>query len=159
MMDKKYKHGFVLGKFMPPHRGHQFLIDSAKKECDELTVLICSQPDDPIPGQLRLEWLRDMYPKLSIVHHPDPLPRDQSLPNFWELWRNSIRKYCPEPFDVVFSSESYGERLASELDAEHISVDESRLQVPVSATDIRTDPKRFWNFIPDNVKPYYDSSD
>ena len=55
---KKYNHGFVLGKFMPLHSGHIFLLETAKKQCNKLTILLCAQPDDPIPGAIRLKWLK-----------------------------------------------------------------------------------------------------
>ena len=55
------KRGFLLGKFMPPHAGHVSLIEAARRLVDELTILVCSLPDDPIPGQVRLEWMRAMF--------------------------------------------------------------------------------------------------
>ena len=51
------KRGFILGKFMPPHAGHITLIQSAKALVDELTILLCSLPDDPIPGGHAEIWL------------------------------------------------------------------------------------------------------
>ena len=54
------KRGFLLGKFMPPHAGHVSLIEAARRLVDELTILVCSLPDDPIPGQVRLEWMRGL---------------------------------------------------------------------------------------------------
>jgi hypothetical protein len=90
------------------------------------------------------------------VHHPEPLPRDQTNVKFWDLWRESILAHLPgETFDAVFSSEEYGPRLAQELGARSIQVDPSRTTFPVSATDIRTDPVKFEKFIPEIVKPYY----
>jgi len=51
---KRVKRGFILGKFMPPHAGHVTLIQSARALVDELTILLCSLPDDPILGETRL---------------------------------------------------------------------------------------------------------
>ena len=142
---------------MPLHTGHMYLLETAQSQCEKLTILLCSQPDDPIGGDVRLEWLKKKFPQANVVHHPDPLPRDQSDPHFWDLWRNSIRKYCPEKFDVVFSSESYGPRLAQELGSIHVAVDPSREKFPVSGTDIRSNPIKFWEFIPDIVRPYFEN--
>ena len=64
------KRGFILGKFMPPHAGHVTLIDAAQAMVDELTILLCSLPGDPIPGEERLEWMRRLFPEL-----PDRLAR------------------------------------------------------------------------------------
>ena len=40
--------GLVLGKFMPLHKGHIHLIETAAAEVDELTVLVCSTKEEPI---------------------------------------------------------------------------------------------------------------
>ena len=34
--------GLVIGKFMPPHAGHQYLIDFAREFVEELTVQVCA---------------------------------------------------------------------------------------------------------------------
>jgi nicotinamide mononucleotide adenylyltransferase len=41
---------------------------------------------------------------------------------------------------VVFSSDSYVDELARRLDAEAVVVDEQRVNVPISATQIRNNP-------------------
>ena len=68
------KRGFLLGKFMPLHAGHVALIEAARRLVDRLTVLVCWLPGDPIPGELRLLWLRDMFPHCRIVGHGETLP-------------------------------------------------------------------------------------
>ena len=141
---------------MPLHKGHIFLLETAQSACQNLTILLCSQPDDPIPGYTRFEWLNKQFPKADVVHDPEPLPRDQGNLMFWDLWMESIQKYCPlQTFDAVFSSEKYGTRLAKELNCEHIEVDLDRITFPVSGTDIRNNPKAYQDYIPDVVRPYY----
>lgn len=54
--------GFLLGKFMPPHAGHMLLCEGARALVDELTVLVCSLPGDPIESELRLAWMRELLP-------------------------------------------------------------------------------------------------
>lgn len=143
---------------MPLHAGHIHLLNTAQSACNKLTVLLCSRQDDPIPGALRLTWLQETFPNAKIVHHPEPLPRDQNDPHFWDMWSRSIKAHYPgEMFDAVFSSENYGERLAKEVDAVHVTVDPKRTSYPVSGTDIRKNPLKYWKFIPDVVKPYYKS--
>ena len=34
----KYKVGFVLGRFQPFHRGHQYLIEKALEQCESVIV-------------------------------------------------------------------------------------------------------------------------
>ena len=46
----RHPRGLLLGKFLPPHRGHQHLVDFAAACCERVTVLVCTRTDDPIPG-------------------------------------------------------------------------------------------------------------
>ena len=41
--------GFIIGKFMPFHKGHEALIEYAKSKCDHLTVLVGFREGEPIP--------------------------------------------------------------------------------------------------------------
>jgi len=58
------RRGLVFGKFMPLHRGHQHLIDTALSQCDDLTIVVYdSDPAGdytPMPIELRLAWLRSL---------------------------------------------------------------------------------------------------
>lgn len=146
----------LLGKFLPPHEGHRYLVDFARRYCDRLTVLVCSIPSEPIDGALRFYWMRRMFPDCEVVHVQDDLPQEPAdAPDFWEQWRTAIRERLPTGPDFVFASEDYGERLAAELGAEFVPVDIGRELVPVSGTAIRQDPMTHWAFIPREVRPYF----
>jgi len=71
------RRGLVFGKFMPLHRGHQLLIDTALSQVDDLTIVVYdSRPDGrypPMPVDKRLGWLRELYPDVEgIVALEDP---------------------------------------------------------------------------------------
>ncbi|MCK6519395.1 AAA family ATPase [Myxococcota bacterium] len=149
-------HGMLLGKFLPPTQGHAYLVDFARASCDKLTVLVCTLPDEPIPGAQRAAWMREMFPRCDIVHYAEVVPQTpEEHPRFWDIWRRLIRASVPGPIHRVFASEAYGERLAAELGAEFVPVDLYRRAVPVSARAIRADPMAHWRFIPPVVRPYY----
>ena len=151
------KRGFVLGKFMPPHIGHVYLCDFGKAYVDELTILVCSLPDDPIPGALRHKWMQELFPAARVVHCEEIVPQapEDDPVNFWPIWREIVKRYHPEPLDIVFASERYGLRLAAEVGARFVPVDEARTAFPVSATAIRKNPYENWRFLPGPVRPYY----
>ena len=131
----------MLGKFLPPHRGHQYLVDFAREYCERVTVLVCTLESDPIPGELRFRWMREMFPDQHLVHITDPLPQEPAEhPRFWDIWRGVCRRAAPDGVDVVFASEDYGHTLAQVLGAAYVPVDHGRRQVPVSGTRIRADP-------------------
>ena len=146
----------VLGKFLPPHKGHQYLIDFAANFVEELTVVVGTLKSEPISGELRYQWLRDMYPKLNIVHLTDENPQKPSEHKyFWNIWRTSLLKVLPYKPDYVFASEDYGYRLAQELGAKFISVNKSRDIIQISGTKIREKPFKYWDYLPDPVKNYF----
>jgi HTH-type transcriptional regulator, transcriptional repressor of NAD biosynthesis genes len=148
--------GFVLGKFMPPHAGHVLLCATAAALVDELTILVCALPDDPIPGPLRRDWMAALFPHCRIVYHDAVVPQEPAdHPDFWRIWRNIVRTAHPGPIDRVFASEAYGARLAAEVGAAFVPVDPGRIAAPVSASAIRADPIAHWAMIPEIVRPYF----
>lgn len=148
--------GFLLGKFMPPHAGHQLLIETAAALVDELTVLVCWLPDDPIPGALRLAWMRELFPAVRVVGHDAVVPQaPEEHPDFWSIWRGIVRAAHPAPIDLVFASEAYGERLAREVGARFHPVDPPREGAPVSASAVRADPMAMWEQLPPPVRGHY----
>ncbi len=148
--------GLILGKFMPPHNGHKFLIETAAKQVDELTVLVCSIQSEPIKGVLRYAWMKALFPHLRVLHVTDENPQEPAdHPDFWEIWTNTILKNCPDGIDIVFTSEDYGDELAKCLQAQHVLVDKERATVPISASKIRNSPFENWEYIPKQVRSYF----
>ncbi len=148
--------GLVLGKFMPPHLGHVYLVDFARSYADEVTVVVGTLAREPIPPELRVAWMRELFPSMNVVHLTDENPQEpHEHPQFWDIWRESLLRVMPHKPDFVFASEAYGQRLAEELSAEWIPVDVARSLVPVSGTAIRADPMTHWRFIPRCVRPYF----
>lgn len=148
--------GMILGKFMPIHKGHQYLIEFALEQVEHLTVIVGSLAGEPIPGRLRYEWVKELYPDVDVQHCTDENPQyPHEHADFWNLWVTSIRKFIPRGPDVVFTSEDYGDELAKRLGARHVICDLSRSCVPVSATRIRENPFENWQFIPEPVRPYF----
>lgn len=158
---KKYKHGMVLGKFYPPHNGHLYLIDSALKQCEKVTVFVCTLPTETIEGTLRHACLWKIYnedSRVNVIHIDTVLPQTPEehgdTDDFYKLWCDTVNPFF-ENGDVLFTSEDYGDEFASYLNVEHVLVDLPRLTHSVSGTSIRTNPMDNWEHIPDVVKPYF----
>lgn len=146
--------GFLLGKFLPPHAGHLHLVREARARCDRLVVLVCTLEREPIPGDLRAAWMRELCPGCEVVHLTDDLPQEPGEhPDFWDLWTRTIQRFVRP--DVVFSSERYGDELARRLGARHELVDLGRTRFPISGTAVRRDPHGSWAFLPRPVRGYY----
>lgn len=148
--------GMLLGKFLPPHNGHRYLIDFARHYVDDLDVLCCTLPTEPIDGELRYRWMQAMFPDVAIHHVTDIVPQEPAEhPDFWDIWRELVVRHVRTPPQYVFASENYGARLAAELGSEFVPVDIARELVPVSGTAIREDPDAYWDDIPEVVRPHF----
>ena len=154
--------GFMLGKFMPPHAGHVALVDAARSLVDELTILVTWLPNDPIPGERRLAWMREMFPTCRVIGHGGPAPQQpEESPHFWPIWRTIVAKVHPEPINYLFAGEHYGAELACQvgglfvpLGGRILAADEQGLG-GLSGSDIRADPWKNWRYLPGPVRNNY----
>ena len=144
------RRGFIIGKFIPPHAGHDFLIDTARAHVDKLTVAVCDKTGQPIPARLRARWLSEAHPDVTVIVVPDRLADDDSAG--WAAYTREFLGYVP---DVVFSSEAYGDTYARLLGSEHVAVDRAREQIPISATAIRADPLAHLDRLAPAVRAYF----
>jgi HTH-type transcriptional regulator, transcriptional repressor of NAD biosynthesis genes len=156
------KRGFILGKFMPPHAGHVTLIQSARTLVDELTILLCSLPDDPIPGETRLEWMKELFPDCRVRWHSRPVPQEPSAsPDYWDIWERVIAKHHPERIDYVFAGEAFGADIAAHtgglfvpLGARVLNADQQGLG-GLTGSAIRSAPWEYWDYLPHPVRSHY----
>lgn len=153
--------GLVFGKFMPLHLGHLALIDFAATQCQKLYVVLCYTNLEAIDGSLRKKWLQRSVKQYKQVRVIPFEYDDRLLPNTSvssevasEKWASAFKKLLPD-VDTVFTSEKYGEFVAHYMNIEHISFDEGRINIPVSATSIRENPLQYWNWIADAAKSFF----
>lgn len=150
--------GLIIGKFKPPHRGHDFLINHGAAHCNALTVLVMARDDDDVPGTLRAAWLREQHPGKDIRLVMHALPIGVDTPESWKNWIALIRANMPQKIDIMFSSEGYAVKFADLLNAKHQCVDEARLNVPVSATQVRNDYSQFKGFVSPAVQAWMEKN-
>ncbi|MFW5686154.1 MAG: adenylyltransferase/cytidyltransferase family protein [Spirochaetota bacterium] len=155
-MSSSRRGGVVIGRFMPPHIGHRYLIEFARSYARELTVFVCTLSTEPIPGELRFAWMSRLFPDVHLVHVTEEIPEaSRSSAGAHAIWARAIRARLDTDPKYVFASETYGLDLASELGAEFVPVDPHRAVFPISAGAIREDPYRHWACIPSIVRPYF----
>ncbi len=160
-MEKRFKNGLCLGKFMPFHKGHKFLIDTAIEQCETVHLMVCSLEDEPIDGLIRVGWAHQLYgknPNVNIIWCKDENPQYEdecdTLDEFYSYWIKSVYDNIEE-LDAVFTSEKYGDDFARYLDVEHVLVDQERKAFPVSGTKVRENAFGVWDYVLDNVKYAY----
>jgi len=137
------------------------LIQSARALVDELTILLCTLPDDPIPGDTRLDWMRGLFPDCNVLWHPQPAPQNPKEPSFWPAWKRIVARHHPDPIDYVFAGEDYGAGLARNVGGMFVPLGARVLKADpngvggLSASAIRADPWRYWDFLPHPVRSHY----
>jgi HTH-type transcriptional regulator, transcriptional repressor of NAD biosynthesis genes len=142
------KTGLTLGKFAPLHKGHQYMIETALREMNELVIMIYDADETEIPLSVRAGWLKKLYPEATICEAWDG---PQQIGDTLEI-REMHEKYILETLNGrkithFYSSEFYGEHMGRALGAVNRQVDPRRTMFPVSATMIRENPYQYRGFI------------
>lgn len=133
------KVGLTLGKFAPLHKGHQYLIETALAQVDQLIVLIYECDELPcVTLETRAQWLRDLYPQVAVLVGYNSPQATGYTPEIMRLQENYILQVLNgRNITHFFNSERYGEHVSQALGAIDVRVDMSRSTVPISATKIR----------------------
>ncbi len=143
------KTGLTLGKFAPLHRGHQFLLESALSEVDQLTVLIYDAPEfTRCPLPVRAGWIRRFYPQVEVIEAWDGPMEVGDTPAIRRMHEDFLHRILQgRRITHFFCSEFYGEHVSRALGARDCRVDAARARFPVSATDLRRDLYAFRRFL------------
>lgn len=153
-----FQHALVIGKFYPPHIGHEYLIRTAATHSHAVTVLVLGASAESIPIARRVGWLQSALqgtPQVRIVGALDDVPVDYHDDAIWQA-HVAIMKAAlagqvqagdatAPPVDVVFSSEAYGARLATYFSAQHVCLDPRRSHYRTSGTAVRADLAGQWH--------------
>lgn len=150
-----YKNGLVIGKFMPPHKGHEYLFRFAKQYCENLTIVVDCIEGQTILPELRKQWIEELVTGVKVIALKDFMPQDPSeVDNFWEIWRNTLYNVAGKP-DVLIAAMDYGWELSKQLDCHFIPLDIARQSIPISATEIRNNPLQHWDFIVESARGHF----
>jgi NadR type nicotinamide-nucleotide adenylyltransferase len=147
-MSRSFARGLVVGKFCPLHRGHEFALRAMLASCREGFVLGYTNPEFAgCEPHKRRRWLAELFPTATCL----VLAADEVPPNDADelTHRRFVARICRERWgttvDAVFTSETYGDGFARELErvfahpVRHVCVDLARRAHPVSGTALRAD--------------------
>lgn len=156
--------GFLVGKFAPLHTGHIHFINMSATMVDELYVVLSYDgkrfDKDPILSKRnRLLWLKETFkdlPHIKVVCVDET--ELKPYPHGWEEWSKLVNKAIGHvKINKIFSSEpEYDKGFETYWpDAEHVIIDAAREKVHISATMIRENPYKYWEFMPSIVRQHY----
>ncbi len=152
---------FVFGKFLPFHKGHEAMISFALTQCDFLSVLVCCDNEENISGDVRKGWIESTFAgvkniEVKVLHYDNRLlpNTSETSANVSEIWSVEFKKHYPN-YNLLITSEPYGELVADFMDIHHIAFDLTKGRHPISASIIRNDLFANWHYLPAAVKPYF----
>jgi HTH-type transcriptional repressor of NAD biosynthesis genes len=152
---------FVFGKFLPFHKGHEAMISFALNNCDFLSVLVCCDNDENIPGEVRKNWIETTFENVGNIEVKILQYDNRFLPNtsqaslsVSEIWSAEFKKHYPD-YNLLITSEPYGDLVAGFMDIKHIPFNLEKDIYPISATAIRNNLFSNWHYLPAAVKPYF----
>jgi NadR type nicotinamide-nucleotide adenylyltransferase len=163
MSKHRFRLGLVVGKFAPLHRGHERLVEQASAQCDRVLVLsYTSQNFEHCDVSTRRRWLGQCFPGHETLAFDNawlsqecmrqgvacatlpPDSADDAIHQAFLAWL--LRDVLHRQPDALFSNEAYGEPCARHLSlalgqtVTSVQPDRARSQLPISASQIRSDP-------------------
>ena len=154
----KYKVGMYGGAFNPLHLGHVNNIITAANQCEKLyVVLSVTKAQNEISHKERFMWLKNMTNDMENVEVFEIFDTNDSKDSYdWEKGAEDIKAYIGSPIDVVFSGDDYqGRNIWEKLyeGSEIVYIPRSNLNI--SSTQIRQNPYKYFEYLPNVVKKYY----
>lgn len=164
-----YKVGVFPGKLCPPHRGHLNAIFKAACQCEKLYVVVSYRREDdeklfaglPFKTPTLKERAKWLSIELQGFDHIKVIMLDEegipSYPLGWRLWSFRLAQVVPEHIDVIFGSEpSYTEGYTKYFpEADYVIIDSERSEFPISATMVRNNPYKYWDYILGAARPHF----
>jgi NadR type nicotinamide-nucleotide adenylyltransferase len=145
--------GVVCGRFLPLHRGHEYVVDVARGSVQDLLVLVFASPGDPIPGEVRVRWLRELYPDVAVELVERSAPA-LLAPDPSELVA-AVARHREQAPRFFFASEPHYAAAAAALGATFVPVDPAREVFPISGTALRGGVMRHFAMLATPARPWF----
>lgn len=155
----KYNVGMYGGSFNPLHIGHVDCIIQAANLCKELYIVLSVGVNrDEIDYRIRYRWLYNITEHIGnvkiIILRDEAKAKDAYTEFYWNKDAEIVKKEIGKKIDVVFCGSDYDKNSFWNVcypESELIILDRGE----ISSTKIRENPYKYWNWIPNIVKPYY----
>lgn len=154
-MNKPFSTGVVIGKFMPPHLGHEYLFNFASLYCDELYILVDNFFGQTLSTSIRIDIIKKLMPNVHVLTFANFMPQDPTTDKFWDIWKHGIESTVGKQINVLIAAMDYGTQLSNVLNCTFIPIDIERNSIPISATMIRENPFKYWDFLTSPAKELY----
>lgn len=135
------KQGFILGKFDPLHKGHLTLVSEVLRQCDQLTIMVYSEPGALIPGWQRYHWVKNTWPDLEVLHFTG----GHQAALHWLIQQ-------PAPEKVLFDGSGKWRFWGQERPSNYCLLE---LTKTANSAFIRANPAEHWDQLAVLARPYF----
>ncbi|SDB24012.1 HTH-type transcriptional regulator, transcriptional repressor of NAD biosynthesis genes [Pseudobutyrivibrio sp. YE44] len=155
----RYKVGMYGGSFNPLHLGHVDCIIQAANMCEELyIVLSVGNNRDEVDYRMRYRWLYQLTKHIGnvklITISDEAVTKEEYGEECWDEDAKKVKEQIGKPIDIVFCGSDYDENSFWNK-----CYPDSEFHVfprnEISSTEIRKNPYKHWDWLPNVVKPYY----
>ncbi len=157
----RYKVGMYGGAFDPLHIGHVDAIIRAASQCEKLYVVLSySRKRDYIPMEYRFRWIKNSFRHMDnieiiLLEDTAASKEEYDTGRYWEEGRNAVLSQIATKLDAVFCGDDYAGTGRYEKLYQCEVVYLNRGVIPISSSEIRENPFRYWEFIPRICRPYF----
>lgn len=154
-----YKVGMYGGSFNPLHQGHVMCIIKAANQCKELHIILSHGKNrNEVNVRIRYRWLYLLTKHIGNVKiHVLEDTADSKANYTSEYWKSDseiVKKMIGKKIDIVFCGDDYNDdSFYKKCYPESIIHYFKRNEI--SSTKIRSNPYKYWHWIPNVVRPYY----
>lgn len=159
------KTSLVIGKFMPFHKGHKELIEFASNNSDFVKILVLGTENEPINVKQREYWIKESFEmdyslnsdfmvKSILYDHSKLNSSSESDIKSSQEWCEFLKDELID-VDIIVGSELYVQYMAEYSNKEYLLFDVERSKTPISATLIKNNPLKYWDYLTPSVKRSY----